>query len=134
MVAARIASTMAQRPPQARHNTSCRGCDSRAETADMFGHNKCSVHRPCIGPLYWEPLLCDVCKKFRGQLRSMSSPEARAVQLHRIKTMLMRCKIKRKEAFPNQVWDFEPFYSHTFSEFLQTPSETVQQPQVGAAA
>ena len=131
MVAASYATTMSQRITPTPHN--CGGCDMRAVTPCMFGHSQCSVHRPCVGQLYWEPQFCDVCKNLEVQLRGMT-PKAKNLTLQRIKAMLVRCKSKIKEAFPNRNWEFEPFFSFTFKEFLQTPQETVQQPPVMADA
>ena len=135
MVAAQSPTTMSQRHPRppVPARRSCIGCESRANTKDMFGHSKCSLHRPCIGPRFWEPMLCDVCKNLRGELLGMS-PEARSERLHSIKIMLIRCRSRIREVFPNRAWEFEPFFSHTFKDFLQTPAEIVQLPQVGAAA
>ena len=121
MVAAQFATTMSQPPKRiCTEPRSCNGCEARSKTPCMFGHNQCSLHRPCIGQSYWEPNNCEVCKSLVGRLQR-ASPKGRSETLNAIEIMLKRCQDKIKEAFPNRKpWEYEPLFFYTFKDFLPT--------------
>merc|ERR1711888_447872 len=60
------------------------------------------------------------------QLKSMSQ-DKQTQRITAIKNMLVHVQNKIKEAYPNVDWQYEPFFSHFFKDFIQGMTNASEQ-------
>ena len=120
--------------PPIQQDINCGGCSFRSEpvnSADHFGHTKCSVHRPCAGHTFWEPQMCTHCTQTLVAI-DQQDQNTRLSTIGRLKRVLNKQKEKINIAQPDRQWDYVPILEFRLKKynFLITENSNVTNYQV----
>ena len=99
--------------------TNCDGCTFRSipkNTAEHFGHTKCSFHRECTGNTFWEPQFCTHCTNAEHSWEQMDT-NTRFATMGKFSRMLEATKGKINNSDPNRMWDHTPIMDFKFRRF-----------------
>ena len=104
----------------------CPGCEYRhTRPGEVFGHTRCSVHRPCTGFVYWEPSNCKHCTNFEISLKDLD-PNTRYAQMGKLKGLLDKVRDKVRELDPQRNWQYMPIYNWVLAKFLYSQPEQAE--------
>ena len=111
--------------PPIEQDINCGGCSFRSEpanSADHFGHTKCSVHRPCAGHTFWEPHMCTHCTQTLLAI-DQQDHNTRLSTIGRLKRVLNKQKEKINLAQPNRQWDYVPILEFKLKQYNYSITE-----------